>query len=157
MDQLRLLITALLVFCLFCIGFTFYAATNFAIGAPSVKYEGGRFYLHKDGERLEKYYNQDYTAKAAAVNLSFECGCAITIEQPDIVVTTDGVNTIKLTWSHPTERVDGTELLEDEISHYLLEVNGEEIKTRAATVLKDGSTSSFTDYEVINIKDGQQQ
>ena len=48
---------------------------------------GGRIYLEKDGVRMEGYYNQFYTALAAAVNEATACGCTITIDNPSQTVT----------------------------------------------------------------------
>lgn len=139
------------------------------LAAPSVTYKGGRYYLVKDGERLPNWYGTDHTAKAAAVNESFKCGCPVTIDQPDIVVTTifeSGRRGVRLTWSAPTKREDGSPLPLESIQHYILESNGIELivetttyteynlisgtnRFRVATVDVDGERSAFTEYEEV--------
>jgi hypothetical protein len=140
-----------------------------AFSAPTANYKGGWYYLYKDGERVEGHYTQDYTAKAAAVNLSFLCNCSIVIKQPDITVTTgygddvvvEPLAAIALTWDIPREREDGSPLPENEIAHYLIEANGKQIEVdglsyvftdaiqgenvfKIATVDSDGQTGAFS-------------
>lgn len=141
---------------------------SICFSSPTAKYEGGRYYLYKDGERQEQYYTQDYTAKAAAVNLSFRCMCPVVIQQPIITVTTS-FNLILLTWERANAREDGSPLAPEEISHYQLEVNGKEYTTkelsfivsdpiigenrmRIATVDSDGTVGAYSEFITVNIE-----
>jgi len=57
----------------------------------TIDIKGGRIYLEIDGVRQESYYNQVYTAQAAAINLSIQTGKDVTIVMPDQVVSADSV------------------------------------------------------------------
>jgi hypothetical protein len=117
-----------------CFALGFYLGPVKAESIPQVTMKGGRYALYTDGERYKengraKYWNVDTTAKAAAVNLSFKCACAVTITQPDITVTTSIVTvvvpvtileptSIRLSWGKPVLREDGSELLSTAIRGY---------------------------------------
>jgi len=115
-----------------------------ANSAPTTTYKGGYYYLYIDQQRLETYYTQDYTAKAAAANESFKCNCEVTIEQPRITVntTSDNNNTI-ITWTEPTQRQDGTELNSVDIAEYVLHEESEHGDVTYKLIVSDMPAGTF--------------
>jgi hypothetical protein len=114
-----------------------------AYSVPKVDIKGGRYHIFINDVQEPGYYNLDTTAKEAAVNLSFECDCVVTIKQPELTVTTsivvitEPLSSIRLTWDIPTQREDGSVLLQDEIKGYIIKVsyNGEPIAPLSVTGL----------------------
>ena len=93
-----------------------------------VQAAGGRYYLSKEGVRMDKWYTTHYTVLVAAVNESMVCGCEVVIEQPSIRVwlgkVVDGMATVVFSWDRPVERVDGSPLYGVNIDGYVIEVYG---------------------------------
>jgi hypothetical protein len=158
--------------------FSLFLYTLTALAIPTVSYEGGRYYVFKDGVQVGNYYNLDTTAKAAAVNASFACGgkCLVIIKQPDIrVITTNPIDTpevpvvdtpeepvledirraIAVSWDIPREREDGTALLEEEIAHYLLMVDNTPIPVIGVNYIVENLAQGTYQLKIATVlKDG---
>ena len=98
-----------------------------ALGAISIK--GGRYYISIDNVMQEKWYGARHTANAAAINMAFDCVCTVVIKQPDMTISIIEDQAVEepvitssatLSWSPPTHREGGVLLSIDEISHYLV-------------------------------------
>lgn len=102
--------------------------------APEVSIKSGHYHFYINGVQELKddgkpvYKTLDTTAKAYAINLSFECGCMVTIKQPSLEVTTkttaivvtEPLDSLVLTWDLPTKREDGSDLLQSEIESFII-------------------------------------
>ena len=140
-----------------------------SIAAPQIDASGGRYTLSVGGEMKDGYYNQNYTANAAAVNLAFTCNCPVVIHQPNITVSVsvevevqvettpdsgqEVTNSTKVSWSIPTERENGDILTIAEIAGYEV-VMSQEGKPQIILMASGGGT---TEYVIDDLAQGLYQ
>jgi predicted phage tail protein len=123
-------------------GFILCAIALPVVAGPVVEIKGGRYHLSVGGEIQEDYHNQNYKAIKAAVNLSLSCDCPVSIIQPTLVVTVKyrSDDSALITWTAPTQRVNGESLSEADIQGYELTIELDEVKA----VVNVGNVTTYT-------------
>ena len=136
-----------------------------SFAAPQIEATGGRYTLSMAGEMEEGYYNQNYKALKAAVNLSLTCGCSVVVHQPSITISVNAevettpdagqetTNITTVSWSIPTERENGSSLTIDEIAGYEVVMSRE----GRAPIISTVSGGSTTEYVVSGLDQGLYQ
>ena len=112
------------------------------VAGPVVEIKGGRYHLIVNGSRAPSYFSSEHKVKAAAVNKAFECSCVVEIEQPSLFVSVkyQSDDSALITWTAPTQRVNGESLSEADIQGYELTIELDEVKT----VVNVGNVTSYT-------------
>ena len=114
---------------------------------PVQSVTGGSYILMVNGVDIDPSYDLQAKAISAASLLSIKCGCLVSIRQPTIKYSTEWRVSVKssssssskssapssapsssssiktmsyVEWARPTQRVDSSELRENEISNYIL-------------------------------------